>query len=77
LFRADTFVRSVIPKNSEELKSLKKEIREASVQEVEKMFIAEALIRNDWNISKAAREVNMQRSNFQALMRKYGISKPS
>jgi len=77
LFRADSYVRSVIPRNSEELKSLKKQIREASVQDLEKMFIAEALVRSDWNISKAAREVNMQRSNFQALMRKYGITKPS
>ena len=77
LFRADAYVRSLIPKNSEELKTLKKQIREASVQEIEKLFITESLIRNDWNVSKAAREANMQRSNFQALMRKYGISKPS
>jgi DNA-binding NtrC family response regulator len=77
LFRTDAYVHSLIPKNSEELKMLKKQIREASVQEIEKLFIAEALIRNDWNISKAAREANMQRSNFQALMRKYGISKPA
>jgi DNA-binding NtrC family response regulator len=75
LFHTDAYVHSVVPKNNEELKNFKKQIREASVQEIEKLFIAEALIRNDWNVSKAAREVNMQRSNFQALMRKYGISK--
>jgi len=75
LFRTDAYVRSVVPKNNEELKNFKKQIREASVQEIEKLFIAEALIRNEWNVSKAARGVNMQRSNFQALMRKYGISK--
>lgn len=73
LFRTDAYVRSIIPKKSDELKSLKKQIRETSVHEVEKMFIQEALIRNNWNISKASREVDMQRSNFQALMRKYGI----
>ena len=77
LFRTDAYVRSLIPKTREELKILKKQIREASVQEIEKLFIAEALIRNDWNISKAAREVSMQRSNFQAFMRKYGISRPA
>jgi two-component system NtrC family response regulator len=45
------------------------------VQEVEKLFVEESLIRNNWNVSKAARDVSMQRSNFQALMRKYGIKK--
>ena len=39
LFRTDAFVRSLIPKNSEELKLLKKQIRESSVQEIEKLFI--------------------------------------
>lgn len=75
LFKTEAFVRSLVPKSSTELKSLKKQIREKAVQEIEKLFITEALIRNNWNISKAAREVDMQRSNFQALMRKYGISK--
>jgi len=75
LFRTDNYIRSVIPKTSEDLKNLKKQIRESSVQEIEKLFILESLIRNDWNVSKASREVNMQRSNFQALMKKYGIKK--
>ena len=76
LYKTDSALRSMIPKESEELKNLKKKIRESSVQEIEKLFVEEALIRNNWNISKAAREVNMQRSNFQALMRKYRITKP-
>lgn len=75
LFKTDTQVSSIIPKDTDGLKKLKKQIREASIQEIEKMFIEEALIRNNWNVSKAAREVDMQRSNFQALMRKYGIAK--
>jgi len=75
LYRTDSPIRSMIPKTSEELKSFKRRIREASVQEVEKLFLEESLMRNDWNISKAARDVNMQRSNFQALMRKYRIKK--
>ena len=76
LFRTDSLIRSVLPRNSDELKLVKKQIRESSVQEVEKLFITEALAKNDWNVSKAAREVRMQRSNFQALMKKYGIRKP-
>jgi transcriptional regulator of acetoin/glycerol metabolism len=51
-------------------------MREYSVQEIEKMFIVDALIRSNWNISQASREVNMQRPNFQALMKKHGIHKP-
>lgn len=75
LFRSDSAMTSVLPRNSEELKVLKKQIRETSVQEVEKMFIVEALKRNNWNVSRAAREVNMQRSNFQSLMKKYSVKR--
>jgi len=75
LFQSELISRSVIPKSSEELKTLKKKIRENSVQQLEKLFIEEALIRNNWNISKASRDVNMQRSNFQALIRKYKIKR--
>ncbi len=67
----------MIPKTSDELRNLKKRVRESSVQEIEKMFVEESLARNNWNISKAARDVNMQRSNFQALMRRYHIKKPT
>lgn len=77
MFRSDAAMTSVLPKSSEELKLLKKQIRETSIQEVEKLFIEEALKRHDWNVSRAAREVNMQRSNFQALMKKYNISRPA
>ena len=75
LFKTEVNVTSSVPKNIDELNSLKKQIRDSSVQEIEKMFIIEALRRNDWNISQASREVNMQRSNFQALMKKYDVKK--
>jgi DNA-binding NtrC family response regulator len=75
LYRTDSSIRSMAPRTSEQLKDLKKKIRESSVQEVEKLFIEDSLIRNNWNVSRAARDVDMQRSNFQALMRKYGIKK--
>ncbi len=77
LFRAEINIGSSIPTSIDELNSLKKQIRESSTQEIEKMFIVEALRRNNWNISKAARDVSMQRSNFQALMKKYEIKKHS
>lgn len=64
-----------IPKTSEELKERKKDLRSKSIEEIEKVFILEALKRNDWNITRAAADVGMQRSNFHALLKKYDISK--
>jgi DNA-binding NtrC family response regulator len=62
-----------IPKNSKDLKEIKKKVREFAVESIEKSFILDALTRNDWNITRSAKDVGMQRSNFQALMRKYKI----
>ncbi len=77
LFGTGAVVGSTMPKNSSELKMVKKLLRKSSVEEVEKRFITEALVRNDWNVSRAAREVNMKRPNFQALMKRYLIKRPS
>ncbi|MEC4685310.1 MAG: sigma-54 dependent transcriptional regulator [Nitrospirota bacterium] len=65
-----------IPRSIEELKEIKKDLREKSTEEVERVFIAEALKRNEWNISRAASDVGMQRSNFHALIKKHGIPRP-
>ena len=35
--------------------------------------VEETLARNGSNVTKSAEETGMQRSNFQALMKKYGI----
>ncbi len=61
------------PRNSEELKRIKKAAREKSVEDIERAFVLEALKRNGWNISRSAEETGMLRGNFQALMRKHGI----
>jgi DNA-binding NtrC family response regulator len=61
------------PRTNTELKRLKKQIRNQAVENIEKSFIIEALKRNEWNVSKAARDVGMQRQNFQALMRRHTI----
>ena len=66
-----------IPETNEELKKAKKEIREQAVREVEKNFIIQALMQNDWNVTRAARKVGLQRPNFQNLMKKHGISLPT
>jgi DNA-binding NtrC family response regulator len=62
-----------VPRTSEDLKRIKKIAREKSVEEVERLFIQEALRRNDSNVTRSAEETGMQRSNFQALMKKYHI----
>jgi DNA-binding NtrC family response regulator len=62
-----------VPRTSDELKEVKKRIREAVSEDVERAFIIQALSRNGWNVTKAAEDTGMQRPNFQALMRKYGI----
>jgi len=62
-----------VPRTSEDLKLAKKVAREKSVEDIEKAFILETLKRNNSNVTKSAEETGMQRSNFQALMKKYGI----
>jgi len=63
-----------LPSNWEEFKRLKQEVRDAAVRELERRFLIEALARSEGNVTKAAKDVGMQRSNFHALMRKYGLT---
>ena len=62
-----------IPRTGEELKRVKKEAREKSVEHIEKLFVLQALKRNAWNVTHSAEETGMQRANFQALMKKHSI----
>ncbi len=62
-----------IPSTNEELKRIKKEIRQKAVRKVEENFILKALEKNSWNVTQAAQSVGLQRSNFHNLMKKYGI----
>jgi len=62
-----------VPRTGEELKRAKKVAREKSVEEIEKLFIMEALKRNAWNVTRSAEETGMLRANFQALMKKHEI----
>ncbi len=62
-----------IPMTSEELKEIKKQMREKVVEEIERAFVLNALERYQWNVTRAAEEVGMLRPNFQALMRKYNL----
>jgi len=63
-----------LPETWEEFKRLKQQVRDAAVQEVERRFLMEAIQRAGGNITKAAEQVGIQRPNFHALMRKYGLT---
>jgi DNA-binding NtrC family response regulator len=65
---------SQLPQNWEDFKRLKQQVRDAAVAELERRFLVEALQRCEGNISRAAEDVGIQRTNFHALMRKYGLS---
>jgi len=65
-----------MPENIESLKRIKKQLKEKAVEDVEKEFVVNALGTNDWNVSRAAAAVGMQRTNFYRLIRKYNIRLP-
>lgn len=66
-----------VPSTNEELKELKKEIRQKAANKVEREFLLKSLIENNWNVTKASARVGLQRTNFQNLMKKHGIKRPS
>ncbi|MGB5745599.1 MAG: helix-turn-helix domain-containing protein, partial [Desulfobacterales bacterium] len=65
-----------IPSTNDELKRIKKEIRQKAVAKVEKNFVMNALMKNHWNVTRAAEKVGLQRTNFQSLIKKHHIKIP-
>ncbi|MDI6726714.1 MAG: sigma-54 dependent transcriptional regulator [Smithellaceae bacterium] len=70
----DAGKRSPVPYNLEELNEAKRLIRGTTIDALERSFVLNALERNNWNISRAALETGMLRPNFQALMKRLGVS---
>lgn len=64
----------VVPQNVEDLKEMKRQIRDKSVESVEKAFVINALKKTQGNISRAAEETGMLRPNFQTMLKRLGIS---
>jgi DNA-binding NtrC family response regulator len=62
-----------IPTTREELRLAKQTVRQAAADELERQFVTAALERSGGNVSKAARQTGLQRSNLQALIKKHGI----
>ena len=65
-----------VPETNDELKRVKKEIREKAILKVEKNFVMNALMKNNWNVTRAARKEGLQRTNFQTLMKKHQVKLP-
>ena len=64
-----------VPSTYDELKELKKVLRNETVARVEKQFVLRSLIRNDWNVSRTAAAAGIDRRYLQNLMKKYDIKK--
>ncbi len=62
-----------LPRTWEEFKLLKQQVRDAAVQQLERRFLSESLERCGGNVSRAAEEIGIQRTNLHALMRKHGL----
>ena len=61
------------PRTADELNALRRDLREHAADDAERGFLLAALRRNDYNVTRAATETDMQRSNFQALLKKHGL----
>jgi len=62
------------PAHLDELKAVKKDLIENTYGRIERDFLIKALTDCDGNITKAAKQVGMQRSNFSSLMKKRRIT---
>jgi transcriptional regulator with GAF, ATPase, and Fis domain len=63
-----------LPATWNEFKLLKQHVRDAAVQQLERRFLQESLERCQGNVSRAAEEIGIQRTNLHALLRKYGLT---
>jgi len=63
-----------VPLSADDLKEIKQQLRERAVESVEKVFVVNALQRCNGNVTRASVETGMLRPNFQAMMKKIGIS---
>ena len=67
-------VEEFVPINVDELKEMKRQVRDQAVESVEKTFVINALERNNWNVTRAAEQTGILRPNFQGMLKRLGIS---
>ncbi len=66
--------RGALPHTWNEFKKLKRQVRDVAVQELERQFLIDTLDHCGGNVSRAAAEIGIQRTNLHALMRKHGLT---
>jgi DNA-binding NtrC family response regulator len=64
------------PKTMEDIKRLKKRLRDKAVEDMEKDFIIKTLAASNWNVGRAASSIGIQRTNFYKFINKYNIKLP-
>jgi len=62
-----------VPRTAEELNRARKVARKEAADALERDFVAEALRESAGNVTRAAKRTGMQRTYFQALMKRHGI----
>ena len=70
-------IRDEVPESLDALKAAKQNLLDVQFGEIEKAFLKKALSSAGGNITQAARQVGMQRSNFSTLMKKHALSASS
>jgi DNA-binding NtrC family response regulator len=63
-----------LPRSWEEFKRLKQQVRDSAVQQLERRFLNDVLQRCEGNVSRAAEQIGIQRTNLHALLRKHGLT---
>jgi DNA-binding NtrC family response regulator len=63
-----------LPHTWEEFKRLKQQVRDSAIQQLERRFLLDILERCGGNVSRAAEEIGIQRTNLHALLRKHGLT---
>jgi len=65
-----------VPHDCKALREMKQKAQERIAAQMERSFLLSALERNAWNVTQAAADTGMQRTYFQALMRKRDVRPP-
>ena len=62
------------PDTWEDFKKYKQQVKEETVSKIEREFLINALSNALGNVSKAAKMIGMQRTNFHSLLKKHNIN---
>ena len=66
-----------LPASWEDFKLYKQQLKNKVIAKIEMKFLANALEKADGNVSLAAKNIGIQRTNFHSMLKKYNIKYPS